>query len=1112
MDKKTKIKEKNKKGVGSKLFRIGVLVFCSISFLNTASGLKSYVFGDNSAYAYLLSLVFQAVIAVVSLKNREIKECYQRWKEENPEESKPYEPHKYQYNENGEMTKPNNMEEKKKFPRIRNFADRLRKCAVWFLETRFVRFVRRWVGAPFSWCMKRVSFMTLPLIVALSFSIYFDYIYIVNSTYKVMEDNEILAGVTSEFTRIKDELPSEIVDKYAEYYNAVYDRITALEPYVQDIGSSDEPGNWEKYWEREGGETGKYKLSDKAYIGDETELAKKILSLKKYNAIKESKIEEDIIESKNALIEAGIEEGEVPEYKKAFGQDAINEYMLQIYNAVVYYDPDQLNEKEISNIRGLIDNVEKHLRLIIKLERYYKEEADKLDGYELNADIPAKDGTVVKVDENYIKSIEEYAKKEYKDTSVFENNEIPYGKRRIDSWFVWKQGLMRDDRNEWLDENIPQEEVSLFTELSDIRVQRCIEALADIELYKIRLESLETDARYNLRLLTNKIDAPEILNMDEINTITSYISQALFSTENSGQNNSLASDEEETEGAERVEAQESETAGAVPPAETTEEQLTEETTNDAGQVNSTNDVAQNKPETKFEIYKELRTLLTYYVPLKNINYLLTNIEFSSKEAADKKKAEDEEKNRKKKKEKDKEEEPQNQTDGAKNTAEDNADNNISETEKETGKTEEKRFDRDLSKSSIDALIQYLANLPDDLDQGFDQADIKVKDKQPNGNATAGQSETEGDQDEITVAIADLVKLEDRYLNEKNPMVKALDYLFKKEYETGTGDIGIEQNKVLAYFAVFFAAAVDLLSLMLGFVLFIWGKEYEDKNRGGQPYLDLNNGTRMPQLGIGISLPDGDEARMACLAALMRGYRHIDTAHAYQNERSIGKAIRESEVSRSEIWLTSKLWLNEYGEGKTLEAIDKMLERLDAVYIDLLMLHFPIGDYKGAWKDMEKAVIMGKVRAIGLCNFDENSFKEICEDSRIKPAVLRIENHPFFIQESLIKATEEYGVAISAWYPEEYDWKNLLKEELFTDLAKKYGKTSRQILLRWQLQSGYAAVPKPYDLVDVREDFDIFDFELEDDEMTSIDMLDEGQRLYKLTTAQFNAYISWTPAD
>lgn len=163
-----------------------------------------------------------------------------------------------------------------------------------------------------------------------------------------------------------------------------------------------------------------------------------------------------------------------------------------------------------------------------------------------------------------------------------------------------------------------------------------------------------------------------------------------------------------------------------------------------------------------------------------------------------------------------------------------------------------------------------------------------------------------------------------------------------------------------------------------------------------PMLQLNNGVFMPQFGLGTFMASVEDCRQACLMALKNGYRHIDTAHAYMMRRGVGNAIKESGIPRKEIWVTSKLWPSEYGEGKTLEAIDKMLSRLQLDYIDLLYVHQPIGDFVGAWKDMEKAVEAGKVRALGISNFDASDevFRTIMDSTHIKPAVLQIECHPY----------------------------------------------------------------------------------------------------------------------
>lgn len=282
----------------------------------------------------------------------------------------------------------------------------------------------------------------------------------------------------------------------------------------------------------------------------------------------------------------------------------------------------------------------------------------------------------------------------------------------------------------------------------------------------------------------------------------------------------------------------------------------------------------------------------------------------------------------------------------------------------------------------------------------------------------------------------------------------------------------------------------------------------------QTTITLNNGAKIPQFGMGVFMvPAGDETKNACLEALKLGYRHIDTAHAYQNERSVGEAVRESGIPREEIWVTSKLWPSEYGEGKTMEGIDKMLARLDIGYIDLLLLHQQVGDYMGAWKDMEKAVAQGKVRAIGLSNFESDRLEEVIAAAEIKPAVLQVELHPYFQQNALKERVASCGTVMEAWYPLGHGDAGLLNEPLFTQLAQKYGKTNAQIILRWHIQKGTIIFPKSTNPQHIRDNFNIFNFELTGDEMAQIKALDCGKRYYTTTLEeQERNFTSWGPED
>ena len=288
----------------------------------------------------------------------------------------------------------------------------------------------------------------------------------------------------------------------------------------------------------------------------------------------------------------------------------------------------------------------------------------------------------------------------------------------------------------------------------------------------------------------------------------------------------------------------------------------------------------------------------------------------------------------------------------------------------------------------------------------------------------------------------------------------------------------------------------------------------EENTMEQTYITLNDGNKIPQFGLGVFQISGDEkTKEACLEAFKLGYRHVDTAHAYQNERGVGQAVKESGLPREEIWITTKLWPSEYGEGKTAKAIDKMLERLQTDYIDLLLLHQQFGDYLGAWKDMEKAVAEGKVKSIGLSNFESERLEEVLAAATINPSVLQVECHPYYQQNDLKKRIAPYNTVIESWYPLGHGDAALIEEPVFTKLAEKYGKTNAQIILRWHIQEGIIVFPKSSNPVHIKENIDIFDFELTEEEMNEIRQLDKGFRYYTRTLAeQEEALSQFVPAD
>lgn len=282
----------------------------------------------------------------------------------------------------------------------------------------------------------------------------------------------------------------------------------------------------------------------------------------------------------------------------------------------------------------------------------------------------------------------------------------------------------------------------------------------------------------------------------------------------------------------------------------------------------------------------------------------------------------------------------------------------------------------------------------------------------------------------------------------------------------------------------------------------------------QTFITLNNGCRIPQFGLGVYMIDGNEnTEKACLEALAAGYRHIDTAHAYQNERGVGNAVKKSSIPREDIWITSKLWPSEYGADKTSAAIDKMLSRLDTDYIDLLLLHQQFGDYIGAWHDMEKAVAAGKAISIGLSNFESERLEEVLHIAQIKPAVLQVECHPYYQQNRLKARIAPYQTAIESWYPIGHGDTTLINEPVFTRLAKKYGKTNVQIILRWHIQEGNIVFPKSTNPQHIRKNINIFDFSLTDEEMRQIHSLDKGKRFFTMTLPEQERILgSFVPED
>ena len=273
------------------------------------------------------------------------------------------------------------------------------------------------------------------------------------------------------------------------------------------------------------------------------------------------------------------------------------------------------------------------------------------------------------------------------------------------------------------------------------------------------------------------------------------------------------------------------------------------------------------------------------------------------------------------------------------------------------------------------------------------------------------------------------------------------------------------------------------------------------------YATLNNGIKMPMAGIGTFLLTPDEAEASVLSALQCGYRLIDTANAYVNEKAVGRAMRKSGIPRDEIFLETKLWPSFYEQE---DAVEKTLQRLGTGYIDLLLIHQPAGNYVAGYRLMEKAYKEGKVRAIGLSNFTPEQVQEILDICEVKPAVLQTEVHPYSQEKKLKEFLDKEGIVIQAWYPLGHGDKALIQEPLFTEFGKKYGKSNAQVILRWHIQAGNIVIPGSKNPAHIKENFNLFDFALTDDEMGKITALDKQKRYYTSTPEMLKKYAEMVP--
>ena len=273
------------------------------------------------------------------------------------------------------------------------------------------------------------------------------------------------------------------------------------------------------------------------------------------------------------------------------------------------------------------------------------------------------------------------------------------------------------------------------------------------------------------------------------------------------------------------------------------------------------------------------------------------------------------------------------------------------------------------------------------------------------------------------------------------------------------------------------------------------------------FITLNNGIQMPVAGIGTFLLTPDEAEASVLSALKDGYRLIDTANAYVNEKAVGRAMKKSGLPREEIFLETKLWPSFYEQP---DAVEKTLERLDTDYIDLLLIHQPAGNYIAGYRQMEAAYKAGKVKAIGLSNFTQAQIQEILDICEVKPTVLQTEVHPYYQEKELKVFLGKEGIVIQAWYPLGHGDKALLEEPLFAQLAEKYGKSSAQIILRWHIQDGNIVIPGSKNPSHIKDNFDLFDFSLSGEEMGKIAAMDQQKRYYTSTPELLKRYAEMVP--
>ena len=273
------------------------------------------------------------------------------------------------------------------------------------------------------------------------------------------------------------------------------------------------------------------------------------------------------------------------------------------------------------------------------------------------------------------------------------------------------------------------------------------------------------------------------------------------------------------------------------------------------------------------------------------------------------------------------------------------------------------------------------------------------------------------------------------------------------------------------------------------------------------YIKLNNDVECPSIGIGTFMLSPAEAENSVREALKMGYSLVDTANAYVNERACGRGIKDSGLKREEVFISTKLWPSEY---ENPNAVDETLERLGVDYVDLLYIHQPAGNWLAGYRQLEKAYKEGKAKSIGISNFEGKYIEELQTKWEIVPQFIQAEAHPYFAQDELRQTLDKYGIRLMSWYPLGHGDRSLIEEPVFRQLGEKYGKSSAQVILRWHIQMGFVVIPGSKNVDHIKDNLDIMDFTLTDDEMAEIAKLNKGVRYYTRTDEALAGFASWQP--